>query len=343
MPEPNLRGPILLSVAAAVVTIGMKAAAYLITGSVGLFSDALESGVNLLAALTAYLSLWYSARPADPNHAFGHEKIEFFSSGLEGVLVGVAGVGTAWYAADRLIHPAPLEALGLGGALALAASAINFAVARVLLVVGRRHGSMVLEADGHHLMTDVWTSVAVVGGLGLVWLTGVKELDALLALAVGLHIVWVGVGLVRRSFDGLMDHALPAAEVAGLRAAITAALPPGTTFHLLRTRQAGRRKFADFHLLVNGGLTVRAAHALAHQVEAELRATAPDLVVSTHVEPIDEQASWEAAELARLGEPAAPAEDIPSPVGGRPPHPRGGGGRTETPPFGGGEWRRPGG
>jgi cation diffusion facilitator family transporter len=298
-----LRGPILLSVAAAVLTIGLKTVAYLVTGSVGLFSDALESGVNLLAAGTAYLSLGYSARPADPSHAFGHEKIEFFSAGLEGVLVIVAGAGTAWYAVGRLLHPAPLEALGVGGGLALAASAVNFAVARVLLTVGRRHNSPVLEADGQHLMADVWTSLAVVGGLGLVHLTGVTALDAVLALGVGLHIVGVGLGLVRRSFDGLMDHALPEADREELRAAIAAALPAGAAFHLLRTRRAGRRKFADFHLLVDGSLTVRAAHDLAHELERKLEAVFPDLELSLHVEPIEDAGSWEAAALARLGEP----------------------------------------
>ena len=183
MSQPNLRGPIRLAVLAAVVTIGMKSTAYQITGSVGLFSDALESGINLLAALTAYFSLWYSSRPADPNHTYGHEKIEFFSSGLEGVLVGVAGVGTVVYAVQHLIRPEPLGQLGLGSAIAIAASVINLVVAQILLRVGRRHGSMVLEADGHHLMTDVWTSVAVVLGLLLVSVTEIQQLDALLALA----------------------------------------------------------------------------------------------------------------------------------------------------------------
>ena len=308
MTQPNLRGPILLSVAAAVLTIGMKATAYLVTGSLGLLADALESGVNLVAAGTAYLSLWYSARPADRNHAYGHEKIEFFSSGLEGALVSAAGLGTAGYAAWRLYEPADVRAIDLGAGLALAASAINFAVARVLLYVGRKHGSIVLEADGRHLMTDVWTSVAVVGGLGLVLLTGVTQFDAALAVLVGLHITAIGFQLVRRSFDGLMDHALPAAEQERLRAAIRGALPAGAAFHRLRTRQAGRRKFADFHLLVDGALTVRDAHTLAHDVEEQVHAAVPDTELTIHVEPIEERASWESAELARLGEATEPAE-----------------------------------
>ena len=308
MTQPNLRGPILLSVAAAVLTIGMKAAAYLATGSLGLLADALESGVNLVAAGTAYLSLWYSARPADRNHTYGHEKIEFFSSGLEGALVFAAGLSTAGYAAWKLYEPAVIRDIELGAGLALAASAINFAVARVLLHVGRTHGSIVLEADGRHLMTDVWTSVAVVSGLGLVHLFETPQIDAVLALLVGLHIMAIGSKLVRRSFDGLMDPALPAAEREKLRAAIRAALPAGAAFHRLRTRQAGRRKFADFHLLVDGSLTVRDAHALAHDVEERVHAAVPGTELTIHVEPIEERASWESAELARLGEATEPAE-----------------------------------
>src|SRR4051812_15683784 len=210
-PGPLPRWPIVLSIAAAVVTIGMKSTAYAVTGSVGLFSDALESGVNLLAAVTAYFTLVYAARPADPNHTYGHEKIEFFSSGLEGLLILLAGLGTAAYAVQRLVTPQPLAALEWGIVISLAASAVNLGVARVLLHHGRKHRSIVLEADGRHLMTDVWTSFGVLLGIGLVLLTNLNVLDPLLAIAVGLNIVWTGVGLIRRSVNGLMDHALPAA------------------------------------------------------------------------------------------------------------------------------------
>jgi cation diffusion facilitator family transporter len=313
MAYEQLRWPLRLSVAAAVVTIGMKATAYAVTGSVGLFSDALESGVNLLAALAATFSLWYANKPSDPNHQYGHEKIEFFSSGLEGALVFAAGGGTVYYAVARLIDPKPLGDLGLGTLLAVVASAVNFAVAAVLLRVGKRHGSIILEADGHHLMTDVLTSVGVVVGLGLVWLTGLGWLDPVLALVVGGHILFTGFKLVRRSFDGLMDRALPAADQARIREAITAALPPGTAFHLLRTRQAGRRKFVDFHLLVDGGLSVRDGHALAHRVESALHLLGAELVVTIHVEPIDERSSWEEAELKRLGEDPVPQPVTPAP------------------------------
>ncbi len=311
MSSHALRRYALLSIAAAIATIGMKTTASALTGSVGLFSDALESGVNLLAAATAYVSLRYAARPADETHTYGHEKIEFFASGLEGLLILLAGIGTIAYAVDRMIDPKPLRDLEVGTGLALAAAALNLVVARILLKVGRRSRSIVLESDGHHLMADVYTSAAVVGGLGLVALTGVAYLDPLLAIAVALHILATGVRLVRRSFNGLMDHALPPEEQGRLRAAIRAALPPGTDFHALRTRQAGAKTFAEFHLLVSGDSTVRAAHDLAHRVEDALRGTMPDLAVTIHVEPIDEPSSWESVELARLGEADAPAEARP--------------------------------
>lgn len=313
MTYKTLRGPLLLSVAAAVVTIGLKGTAYAVTGSVGLFSDALESGVNLLAALAASYSLWYASRPADPTHAYGHEKIEFFSSGLEGALVVVAGGGTAWLAVERLLSPRPLSRLDLGVALALVAAAVNFAVALVLLRVGKRHNSIILEADGHHLMTDVLTTVAVVGGLGLAAVTGLDVLDPLLALAVGLNITFMGLRLVRRSFDGLMDRALPPAVQEEIRGVIRAALPAGTDFHLLRTRRAGRRSFADFHLLVDGGMTVRDGHAVAHAVEAKLHAAFDELEVTVHIEPIDDKRSWEEADLRRLGETSTPPPIPPVP------------------------------
>ncbi len=298
----KLRRLVLLSVAAAVLNVGMKSAAYLLTGSVGLFADALESGVNLLAAVTAFYSLRYSARPADPTHAFGHEKIEFFSSGMEGLLVLLAGLGTAWFAVTRLFAPQPLESLGLGAAMTVAATLANLVVAQILLRAGRSYHSIVLEADAHHLMADVWTSCGVVLGLGLVWLTGFQPLDSLVAVAVGLHVTGTGAGLVRRSFNGLMDHALPAAEQDAIRAAIREHLPPGADFHALRTRQAGARQFVDFHLLVPGGKSVRAAHAAAHKVEDGVKARFPRLEVTIHIEPIDEKESWEPEYLRQLGE-----------------------------------------
>jgi cation diffusion facilitator family transporter len=308
MAPSHLRWPIALSIVAAVVTIGMKGTAYAVTGSVGLFSDALESGVNLFAAVVAYVSLLYAARPADKSHAYGHEKIEYLSSGLEGALILAAGLGTAGFAVRRLVYPEPLANLEVGTVMALAASAVNLVVARVLLHYGRTHRSIVLEADGKHLMSDVWTSVGVVAGIGLVYVTKLDFLDSVVAVVVGLNIVWTGGELIRRSFDGLMDHALPADEQEQIRSVIAAHLPEGSTFHALRTRQAGARRFAEFHLLVEGDLSVRAAHQLGHAVEAALVAALPGLEVVFHVEPVDEEESWEGEYLERLGEAPAPPE-----------------------------------
>ena len=316
MSSSHLRWPIALSIVAALVTIAMKGTAYGVTGSVGLFSDALESFVNLAAAVTAYLALWYAARPADPSHAYGHQKIEYFSSGLEGALIIVAGLGTIAYAVRRLLRPEPLSDLELGAAIGLAASAVNFAVARVLLRHGREHRSIVLEADGKHLMADVLTSVGVIAGLGLVILTGLAWIDPILAILVGGHIIWIGGELVGRSVNGLMDRALPAGEQEQIREVVRAHLPAGAAFHMLRTRRAGTRRFAEFHLLVDGDLTVRAAHHVAHLVSAALAAAMPGLEVTIHVEPVDEEESWEGEELQRLGETIDPAHSgvVPKPA-----------------------------
>jgi cation diffusion facilitator family transporter len=305
-PLARLRWPVALSIGAAVLNIGMKSAAYALTGSVGLLTDALESVVNLLAAVTAYFALGYAARPADPTHAYGHEKIEFFSSGLEGALIVVAGLGAAGYGVRRLIVPEALDALELGSALALGASVINFVVARVLLRYGRMHKSIVMEADGRHLMSDVWTSAGVLTGIGLVYLTRFTVFDSLLAIAVGLHITRTGLGLIRRSFDGLMDHAIPAEEQEQIREVIRTNLPAGATFHLLRTRLSGARRFIEFHLLVDGDLSVRDAHHLASKLEAVLMVALPEVAVTIHVEPVDEQASWEPEYIRRLGEDSQP-------------------------------------
>lgn len=304
MHSPRLRRLISLSVAAAIVTLGLKSAAHLITGSVGLLSDALESFINLLAALIAFLSLTYAARPADATHTYGHEKIEFFSSGLEGLFIIFAGVGIVWTAVLRLITRAPLESLGLGTAIAVGASLVNLAVARVLIREGKEHHSIVLEADGRHLMTDVWTSVAVVGALGLVWLTGWIVLDPVVAIIVAFNIGWTGFGLIRRSFNGLMDHALPEEEQEQFRAAVRSQLPPRMSFHALRTRRAGARRFADFHLLVPGTMSVRDAHDLAERIEASLREILPGLEVTIHIEPIEALESWSDNALAGIEPPA---------------------------------------
>ena len=301
--EPRLQFFILLSIAAALVTLALKGTAYALTSSVGLLSDALESGINLFAALAAYFSLRYAARPVDRTHTYGHEKIEFFSSGLEGGLIVVAALAIVVAAIDRLIAPVPLGPLGVGTLISAVAALVNLAVARLLLREGRRHRSIVLEADGQHLMTDVWTSVAVLVGIILVMLTKQEWLDPVAALVMAANITWTGLTLLRRSFNGLMDHALTDAEQASIRAAMTAALEPGTTFHALRTRRSGARRFADCHLLVPGDWTVKRGHDLGERLEAAVRAALPGLELTLHIEPIEAQASWQDSELLGVEEP----------------------------------------
>jgi cation diffusion facilitator family transporter len=308
MPERQLVRPVLLSIAAALVTMGLKATAFAVTGSVGLLSEAAESGINLFTALVAYFSLWYAAWPVDRSHTYGHEKIEYFSSGLEGFLILCAAAFIAGYAVHRLLVPETLQSLDIGVLIGAAAGVVNWIVARILLRVGREHQSIVLEADGHHLMTDVWTTGGVLIGLGLVWLSGkvwgqqLLWIDPVIALLMAGNITWTGVSLIWRSFNGLMDHALPLAEQGVIRQAIETQLEPGMTYHALRTRQAGSRRFADCHLLVPGQLSVREAHDVATRIEQAVRLAVPNMEVTVHIEPIEEEAAWRDSAMLRVEE-----------------------------------------
>jgi cation diffusion facilitator family transporter len=308
MTSPRQRYLILLAILAAVVTLVLKGVAYRLTGSVGLLSEVVESGVNLLAALTAFASLWYASRPIDPSHTYGHEKIEYFSSGLEGVLIVGAAVGIAWYAGRRLLHPESLRRLDVGVYLTAGATVINLLVALALIRVGRTQNSIILEADGRHIMADVMTSVGVIVGLGLVWLTGLHWLDPLLGLGLAFYIVWTGLDLIWRSFNGLMDHALPLEEQTAVRAAIEAKLERGMDYHALRTRRAGSRRFADFHLLVPGALSVRKAHELTSRIEDAIRAALPGIEITVHIEPIEDKSAWEDSALVPLEQAARRAQ-----------------------------------
>jgi cation diffusion facilitator family transporter len=240
----------------------------------------------------------------DASHTYGHEKIEFLSSGLEGGLILAAAVTIAWYAVGRLITPQPPEQLGLGIALSAVAAAINGLIGLLLLRVGKRHGSIVLEADGKHLMTDVWTTGAVIVGLAVVWFTGKPIYDPLIALVVAVNILWTAGDLLWRSFNGLMDHALPEEELAKVRAAIEANLGPRMDYHALRTRQAGAHRFVDFHLLVPGAMSVRQAHEVTGRVENAVRAALPGLEVTVHIEPIEDREAYEDSALLPLEEAA---------------------------------------
>lgn len=280
-----------LSIATSLATIVLKFGAYFLTGSVSLWSDALESLVNLAAGLVALGALIVAEQPADDRHAYGHDKAEYFSSGVEGALILVAAVSIIWSAAHRLIDPQPLAHLGPGIVVAFLAGAANFVTARVMLKVARQHDSITIEADAKHLLADVWTSIGILAGLAVVMVMPQwSVLDPLMAIAVGIHIIATGVGLLRRSADGLMDAALEPAEVTRAETLIRAELPKGSTFHALRTRKAGPRRFLEFHLLVPGTMSVLDSHSLCDRIEAALGADLANAHVTIHVEPSETQA-----------------------------------------------------
>lgn len=276
----------MLSIATSVLTLGLKFGAYFLTDSVSLLSDALEAFINLAAGLIALGALTIAAMPADSGHSYGHDKAEYFASGVEGMLILVAAISIIYTAVPRLVAPTPLASLGPGLIVSLAAAAANYATARVMAKVAAAYDSITVEADAKHLMTDVWTSLAVVGGLVVVlfapqWYI----LDPLMAIGVALHIVYTGVSLLRRSTRGLMDASLPGDELARIDRVIRTRLPAVADYRALRTRKAGSRRFIEFHLLVPGESSVSHAHALCDVLEAALAAELPNASVTIHVEP----------------------------------------------------------
>lgn len=296
---PSLKRYAWLSIGAAIATIALKGGAYLITDSVGLLSDAIESLVNLVAAIAALYALAVAQRPADEDHAYGHTKAEYFSSGFEGALILVAAVGIAIAAGVRLRDPRAFADLTIGVVVVLVASGINFAVARVLLNAARRHGSIALEADAHHLMSDVWTSIAVLIGLAAATATGWYWLDPLLALLVAANILRIGVSLLSRSALGLLDTALPASMRARIQDVLDEHERDGVHYHALRTRQAGTRRFISVHILVPGEWSVQRGHDLLEVIEERVRSAVPQSTVFTHLEPIEDPVSWEDTRLER--------------------------------------------
>jgi cation diffusion facilitator family transporter len=288
-----------LSIAAAVSTLTLKTAAYFLTGSVGLLSDAAESIVNLAGGVMALAMLTVAARPADEGHSYGHSKAEYFSSGVEGTLILVAALAIAVAAVPRLLVPRPIDQVGAGLIVSAGASVINLAAALVLLRAGRRRHSITLEANARHLLTDVWTSAGVIAGVGAVSATGYLRLDPLVALVVAANITWTGGSIVRRSVLGLMDTSLPPGELEAVRAVLDSRAGDGVEYHALRTRQSGARRFVSFHVLVPGTWTVSRGHHLLEEIEAGVRAAVPDATVFTHLEPLDDPASWEDVQLDR--------------------------------------------
>ncbi|MGE5245704.1 MAG: cation diffusion facilitator family transporter [Betaproteobacteria bacterium] len=295
-----------LAIAAALGTMALKGAAYLLTGSIGLLSDAIESLVNLVGAVMALWMLTVAARAPDEEHAYGHTKAEYFSSGVEGSLILIAAGSIAVAAVDRLLRPRPLEQLGVGLAVLSAASLVNLLVARTLLVAGRRFQSITLEADARHLLTDVWTSAGVLVALAGVYVTGWQPLDPLIALAVAANIVWTGIRIVRESVLGLMDTALPVEERELVRGAIDRHLVNGIQYHALRTRQSGARKFLSLHVLVPGAWSVHRGHELLEEIERDIRRVLPGVTVFTHLESLEDPASWDDQHLDRTTEADGP-------------------------------------
>jgi cation diffusion facilitator family transporter len=295
----SLRRYAWLSIAAAVATIALKAVAYLVTGSVGLLSDALESFVNLAGALMALWMLSLAARPPDANHAYGHGKAEYFSSGVEGGLILIAAISIAVAAVDRLLHPRALEQVGIGLGISVIASVINLGVSLVLMRAAKQYDSITLKANAHHLMTDVWTSAGVLLGVGAVVLTGWLWLDPVVALAVAANIVWTGTRIVHASVQGLMDVALPQQEQDAIKAVLDRYAGEEVHYHALRTRQSGPRRFVSVHILVPGAWSVMQGHDLVEKIEADLRAALPLVSVLTHLEPLEDPAAHADLDLDR--------------------------------------------
>jgi cation diffusion facilitator family transporter len=281
-----------LSVAAAVVTIVLKTGAWLLTDSVGLLSDAAESGVNLVAAVVTLIALRVAARPADAGHHFGHGKAEYFSAAVEGLLIFVAAGVILVMAVNRFLDPVPLENVGVGLVVCVLASVVNGVVGLLLIRTGRARGSAALLADGKHLMTDVWTSVGVVVGVLLVAVTGIDRLDPVIAAVVGVNIMVTGAGLVRRSLNALLDSALPPEDIRTVLSVLEGFRGPHVDFHALQTRESGQYRFVSVHLLVPGDWPVQRAHDLAEDVEVTIRRALPRTTVQTHIEPREDTRSY---------------------------------------------------
>ncbi len=292
-PQANsLKRFIYLSIAAAFATISIKFLAWFLTGSVGLLSDALESCVNLIAAIIALIMITLSEKPADKEHAFGHNKAEYFSSAIEGGMIVLAAFSIIYSAVPRVIHPQPIENVGIGLLVALGASVINLIVARILLNHGRKSNSIALEADGKHLLTDVYTSAGVLIGIGLVKLTGLMVLDGIIAIGVALNILWAGYQLMRRSAMGLLDSGIPENERLKIVETLESFKSRGIGFHSLMTRQAGQRKFIAIHLLLPGTLTLQQGHITAEEIERKIRDIFDvPVTVFSHLEPAEDPVS----------------------------------------------------
>jgi cation diffusion facilitator family transporter len=290
-----------LSLATSILTIGLKFWAYYLTGSIGMLSDAVEAGVNIAAALVALGVLTYAEAKPDREHNFGHEKAQYFSSGIEGALIFVAAAAIVWSAIPRLAHPQAIEQVGAGLALSVVAGLANAACAWVMLRAARTHRSITLEADARHLLTDVWTTAGVFIGVVLVQVTGYLRLDPIIALAVAVQILWTGWHLMSRSFEGLMDRAVPEDDRAVITSVLDSLRHQGCDFHALRTRVAGAKSFVEVHVLVPGSMTVQAGHDIVEALESEVCAKLPHVEILIHLEPLEDPRSWDDPERPLAG------------------------------------------
>ena len=281
-----------MSIIVSVIVFGMKMAAWWATGSVGLLSDALESTVNIVAAVVALFALRTAMKPADAVHHFGRGKAEYFSASIEGFMILLAALIIVYTAIERIITPRELEQIGWGLTISTVAAMINGGAALILLRAGKQHRSPVLVADGKHLLTDVWTSAGVIVGVGLVVITGINRLDGVVALAVGLNIIVTGVNLLRSSTAGLMDKALSDEDHLKIVDVLTKYESETVKFHALQTREAGRQRFISMHVLVPGAWTIQKGHDLSEELEADIIALLPNTLVTTHVEPLEDERSW---------------------------------------------------
>lgn len=293
MATPSLKKFVYISIAAAILTIALKLIAYHLTNSVGLLSDAMESCVNLVAAVVALIMIRLAEKPPDQEHEFGHNKAEYFSSAIEGGLIVLAAFSIIWSAVPRIIHPQPLENLSGGLLIAVAASLINLAASTILIKNGKKYNSITLEADGKHLMTDVLTSAGVLLGIGLMKLTGWLRIDGIVAIGVAINIIWTGYQLLKRSALGLLDTALPKEELDNIRLVLEKYEQQNIQFHSLMTRQSGQRKFILVHILMPGTMDIQQGHNLAEKVENDIRMLFPNTqtTVFTHLEPIEDPVS----------------------------------------------------
>jgi cation diffusion facilitator family transporter len=306
--QPSLTRFAWLSIGAALLTMAIKTVAYLLTGSVGLLSNAIESIFNLVGAVVAQTMLTIAARPPDEEHCYGHSKAEYFSSGIEGTLILIAALGIAYTAVQRLITPKPIEQVGLGLVVSAAASVINLVVGLVLQQAGKRSNSITLEANAKHLMTGVWTSVGVIVGVGAVALTGWVWLDPVVAILGTANIIWSGFQIIQKSFLGHMDTGLPPEQQTVISNILEKYRQTGIVIHALRTRQAGTRAFISLHMLVPGDWTIQHGHDLAEAVELDLRQALPNLTVNTHLESLEDPASWQDTGLDR---PQSATQQVP--------------------------------